>query len=122
MGPITGRLRLAFMAAACGGLGGCDLLNPSELVISNVSKTAVTSLAVVSTEGQSWQLGNLPPGNTVRFRKALSGEGALLVEYSISGKRVTATGGCYYTSGYLNPADATVTIKGEQAYVDCRSG
>ena len=122
MGRIAAGLRRGFIVAACGGLGACDLLNPSELVISNVGTTEVSNLAVVSTEGQSWPLGDLPPGKTVHFRKALGGEGSLFVEYTVGGKRVTATGGTYYTSGYLNPADATVTIKGEQAYIDSRSG
>jgi hypothetical protein len=64
----------------------------------------------------------LPPGKTVLFSESLSGEGALEVEFKTGGKRVKSSGGCYYTSGGLNPADATVTIRGEQVRFDCRSG
>lgn len=122
VGRIAASLRRAFVVAACGCAGAFGLLNPSELIISTVGTTGVTSLSVISTEGHLWPLGDLPPGRTVHFSESLSGEGALQVEFTTGGKRVKSSGGCYYTSGGLNPAYATVTIRGPKVRVDCRSG
>jgi hypothetical protein len=113
---------MGIIAVAYCSITACALLYPSKMVISNIGTTTATSLSVISSEGQTWPLGDLPPGETTHFTESLSGEGSLQVEFTVGGKRVRSRGGCYYTSGGMNPADGIVTIRGEEVQVDCRSG
>src|SRR5436190_22569964 len=97
--------RIWFVIVLCALTTGCDRLHPSKLVIRNTGTGTVREVTVSSTDGHRWNLGNLSPGDATTFSESIPGEGSVEVSYLFAGKHITATGGCYYTSGWMNPAD-----------------
>lgn len=119
MSRVTTTLIACVIASV--GLGGCDLLNPSRLLIENVGTSVAENVVVSTSAGQQWTLGDLPSGETLRFSESIPGEGGVEVSYTTAGKRVRSID-CYYTSGGLGPARGTVTIKEGQVHMRCGSG
>ena len=104
--------------AAIGLPVGCDLLNPSRLVIKNVGNAPIENVVVSAGEGQQWALGDLPVGQTMHFSRSLKGEGGLDVSFSFGAERVVWNG-CYYTSGGLMPAEGKLAINGRETSGSC---
>ena len=109
-------MRTALYVGACLLVTGCGYLTPSKLLIRNGGTVAAENVVVSTSHGDRTALGDLPPGETVRFSGHLQGEGSADISYTVKGKRVNHKG-CYYTGGM--PVEGAVTINGEAIEYRC---
>ena len=110
-------MRLAQIAAATTLftlLSGCGVA--SDLEISNESDQPVLAVAV-SDGRNSWELGDLPAGESVNFDGRLAGEGGPLVSWTFKGERYSERG-CYYSEP-MTGAEGAIMIQGERLNFRC---
>ena len=106
------KLRLAIIAmpillAACGKA-------PSDLLITNHTDSLVQDFKV-SNGSSEWDLGDIEPGQSVRFTEGLSGEGGPQFRWEWNGQLGTGQG-CYFSApdiaseGELNIIGTTMEV------------